>query len=110
MGYATEDEEERKANIWTGIRGTSGIGGGVVAGSASGKSPHSERGRMEMETQQNSPSTVGFYAYQSGRPGKRKSTSSLPILPFSTNSFHRRRRSIRALRPGLQTPRRLSSP
>lgn len=49
MGYGTEDEEERKMAIWTGIRG----GGGVVQGQNSlanvGKSPGSEKGRMEVE-------------------------------------------------------------
>ena len=46
-GYGTEDEEERRASIWTGIRGGPGSGSG--AASAGGKSPGSERGRMELE-------------------------------------------------------------
>lgn len=45
-GYGTEDEEERKASIWTGIRGS----GATLAGmSNGGRSPGSERGRMEVE-------------------------------------------------------------
>ncbi|KAM0753248.1 hypothetical protein T439DRAFT_378948 [Meredithblackwellia eburnea MCA 4105] len=84
-GYGTEDEEERKASsIWTGIRGSGpSFSGGVPPNLAMavGKSPGSERGRMEIE---GVPSTPSWSA--SGRPGKRKMTDDR----FEPYAFKRR--------------------
>ncbi|KAI5475494.1 hypothetical protein MNV49_001349 [Pseudohyphozyma bogoriensis] len=47
MGYGTEDEEERK--LWTGIRAGNGNAIGVPIGGSNGRSPGSEKGKMEVE-------------------------------------------------------------
>lgn len=51
-GYGTEDEEERRSAIWTGIRGsgsTTGISIPPPNTLSTGRSPGSERGRMDAE-------------------------------------------------------------
>lgn len=53
MGYATEDEEERKVALWTGIRGAgsdkTGTTFGMGTGNIGNSSPGSERGKMELD-------------------------------------------------------------
>lgn len=78
LGYGTEEEDERKASIWTGIRGA-----GIGIGGSNGKSPGSDR-RMDMDgtlpVLQNSPSSTPGW-HMSARPGKRKSPSPSHLPP-----------------------------
>lgn len=51
-GYGTEDEDERRSAIWTGIRGsgsTTGISIPPPNNMSTGRSPGSERGKMDTE-------------------------------------------------------------
>lgn len=93
-GYGTEDEDERRSAIWTGIRGSGSISIPPPNNLSTGRSPGSERGRMESEVSygfvsssrdvsvltssslqapNNSPQTPGWHSQGSARPGKRKS-------------------------------------
>ena len=95
-GYGTDNEDERQSAIWTGIRGSgsaTGISIPPANGPGTGRSPGSERGKMEVEVSDsgssclipadrsalpkapnNSPQTPSW-AQPSARPGKRKSKS-----------------------------------
>lgn len=51
-GYGTEDEDERRSAIWTGIRGSGSATGMTIPppnSQSTGRSPGSERGKMEIE-------------------------------------------------------------